>query len=206
MAAACTVAIPEIGLCTHGQVFVDFEFSLAGEQIIAEGVDVEFVIAVCRRRLKLSRASNRRQVLWGHAAEIKVAAELRNLRIVQTTDVVVDGVVVQKTGAQKDIGVRAGFNGQINVLTVSAARTLEFIRGGFGVRHKSFGTAGAKLTCVQTNKGTLIAQHACGHSCAHAKLVFGRASHHAQVATGGANVRCICVGRTLCHKHFAQVF
>ena len=173
MATACTVAIPEIGLCAHGQVFVDFEFSLAGEQVIAEGVDVEFVIAVCRRRLNLSCASNRRQVLWGHAAEIKVAAELRNLCIVQTTNVVVDGVVVQKTGAQKDIGVRASFNGQINVLTVGAARTLEFVCSGFGVRHKRFGFAGTKLTCVQANKGTLIFQHASGHSCAHAKLIFG---------------------------------
>ena len=173
MAAACTVAIPEIGLCAHGQVFVDFEFSLAGEQIIAEGVDVEFVIAVCRRRLKLSRAGNRRQVLWRHAAEIKVATELRNLCIVQTTDVVVDGVVVQKTGAQKDIGVRTRFNGQINVLTVSAARTFEFVRSGFGVRHKRFCFAGTKLTCVQANKGSLIFQHACGHCCAHAKFVFG---------------------------------
>ena len=96
----------------------------------------------------MSRAGNCRQVLWGHAAEIKVATELRNLRVVQTTDVVVDGVVVQKTGAQKDIGVRASFNGQINVLTVSAARTFEFVRSGFGVRHKSFGTAGAELACI----------------------------------------------------------
>ena len=50
-------------------------------------------------------------MMWGHAAEIKVAAELRNLCIVQTTDVVVDGVVVQKTGAQKDIGVGTRLNG-----------------------------------------------------------------------------------------------
>ena len=112
-------------------------------------------------------------MLWGHAAEIKVAAELRNLRVVQTTDVVVDGVVVQNTGAQKYIGVGTRFNGHVNVLTVSAARTFEFVRSGFGVRHKRFGFAGAKLTGVQANKGTLIFQHASRGSCAHAKLVFG---------------------------------
>ena len=46
LAAAGTIAVPEVRLCADGQVLIDFEFGFACEQIVAKWVDVEFVEAV----------------------------------------------------------------------------------------------------------------------------------------------------------------
>ena len=148
LAAAGTIAVPEIWLGADGQIFVDFEFGFACEQVIAEWIDVVFVETISRCSFRLSSASDGCQVLGHDATEIKIASVLRNLCVAQRANIVVDSIVVQNCCAQKYIGRRSDFSGNIDVLTVCAARTFEFVSSCFGIRNKGFGAARAKFTCV----------------------------------------------------------
>ena len=152
LAAAGAKAVPVVRLGAQCQVFVDLEFGFAGEQVVAEGVDVELVKTICGHGFGLRCASHGGQVLRHHSAEVKVATVLCNLGVAQRANVVVYRIVVQQAGAQKDVSIGANFHGQVDVVAVRTACAFEFVSSRLGVRNEGFQIAGAHFTGVQTHE------------------------------------------------------